>query len=189
MNGTAVKSHPLSVTRKHTTRPESWDGRPDPHKAALLKTSKLGASELVRLLADQITVEPLDFARDRRGGLSMPSSVPTWPVGVQAALPDGSNRVIQTPYTFSLPAALPGPVGRRLVGCGWWPEGGSCPGRSAHRPCVPAPPPSWPRPCPCPCPRPCPPPWGSPARPWRGRRPGPAGPRPPGRRCPAGGRR
>jgi hypothetical protein len=37
----------------------------------------------------------------------MPSSVPTWPVGVQAALPDGSNRVIQTPYTFSLPTAGP----------------------------------------------------------------------------------
>ena len=56
MDGTAVKSHPLSVTKKHTTQPESWDGRPGPHKAALLKTRKLGTSELVRLLADQITV-------------------------------------------------------------------------------------------------------------------------------------
>jgi len=65
-----------------------------------------------------ITVEPLDSARDRPGGLSMPSSVLTWPVGVQAALPDGSNRVIHTPYTFSLSAALPGLVGRRLVGSG-----------------------------------------------------------------------
>src|SRR5215218_1864604 len=36
---------------------------------------------------------------------------------------------------LSLAAALPGPAGRRLAGSGWWPGGGSCPGRSALREC------------------------------------------------------
>jgi hypothetical protein len=48
--------------------PKPWDGRPRPHKAALLEASEVGASELGWFLAGQIMLEPLDLALGIDGG-------------------------------------------------------------------------------------------------------------------------
>ena len=79
--------------------------------------------------------------------------------------------------SFSLAAGPPGPARRPPGGAGRWPGAGSCPRRSAHRPCAAAPPASCAPPPPCPA-------SGAPGGPWRAPRPDAADPQPAGRRCP-----